>query len=280
MRALAAIALVLRCATASAAPADDGAPVLLRDLHPAAGVGQNLAASVAGWRLALHGAAVASTVALAASGGDTAVHDYLYAHDGLGRISTPAVYLVYALPVAVGGAFAAVGIAGGTRREVAAGSAVFQATALTLVYQGVLKGLTGRPNPEPVRYGSDGASQTFRFGLLRGGVHYGWPSGHLQTTSAVLASLLPLYPRSLALRVGGGALFAYVLASVAAHDRNGMHWASDIVAGSLMGYAVGSAVGEGFARRLGADAGAPAPAEITAVPLLGDVRGLALRGRF
>ena len=41
---------------------------------------------------------------------------------------------------------------------------------------------------------------------------------------------------------------AYVMAAATVGDQGGVHWLSDVVAGGLMGWAIGKTVGEGFAR--------------------------------
>ena len=88
---------------------------------------------------------------------------------------------------------------------------------------------------------------------MRGGIHYGWPSGHMMTTTAIVSSLLPLYPDSWELRLGGGAFLAYMAGSVAMHESSSMHWFSDMAAGTLMGFAIGNGVGRGFAKHVGID---------------------------
>jgi membrane-associated phospholipid phosphatase len=95
------------------------------------------------------------------------------------------------------------------------------------------------------------ASREFRFGFRRGGVHYGWPSGHLATNTAAMVSLFYLFPDELWVQLAGSAYLAYLAAGVSSHDGGTMHWFSDVVTGSLMGFAIGSAVGRGYRAALG-----------------------------
>ena len=50
---------------------------------------------------------------------------------------------------------------------------------------------------------------------------------------------------------------AYVMAAATIGDQGGVHWLSDVVAGGLMGWAIGKTVGEGFARGRLAATGRP-----------------------
>ena len=90
------------------------------------------------------------------------------------------------------------------------------------------------------------ASRTFRFGFLRGGLHYGFPSGHLAVNTAAVTSLMAFYPGSAALKILGGVYLAYLVFGVSAHEGATMHWFSDVVAGTLMGLAIGSTVGRTY----------------------------------
>jgi membrane-associated phospholipid phosphatase len=94
----------------------------------------------------------------------------------------------------------------------------------------------------------DQASKTFRFGFLRGGVRYGWPSGHMMANTAAVMSLLSFYNKTW-LDIAGSTYLAYMFLSVMARRGSTMHWLSDAIAGTLMGYAIGTTVGRDFRRR-------------------------------
>jgi hypothetical protein len=241
----------LLCASSGARAADDDpSDVSLLRLNPFSGILENTLHAFTGWNLALQLAGVASAPIIITSGADTGVHNYLVEHRRLGLASTPAVYGGYLAPFLIGGSLLTWGLVKPSQRALAASSAVLQAGLLMLVTQSVLKTVTGRPPPEPVHYDGDSASRTFRFGFMRGGIHYGWPSGHMMISTSILVSLLRVYPDSLWLKLGGSVLLGYVFYGVATHESNSMHWFSDMVSGTLMGVAIGNAVGAGFAKRV------------------------------
>ncbi len=214
--------------------------------HPLSGLGRNLASSFTGWNLALHASGIGATPLMVQSGMDTDLHNFFARHQGFEPYSAPGVYGGYIAPVLLASSFYGVGILGKSQREMDTANALVQATLLAVSYQTLLKAVTGRPPPDPEVYEDDSASHRFRFGLLRGGVHFGWPSGHLMTSSALLVTLLRMYPDSWILWSAGSATWGYVLASVAVHESCSMHWPSDMLAGTLMGIAIGNGVGEGF----------------------------------
>jgi len=232
---------------------------------PWASLDRNVLAIFSGPNTILHLSAVAGTVLIVASGLDTQVHNFFvrntffekYSHFGVSQGST--------FPVLLGGGLLASGLVGGSSRLVSAGGAVLQASLLALCTTTALKALTGRPGPEPVIYGDNGASGTFRFGFLRGGVFHGWPSGHMMANTAAVTSLLA-FSRSTWLNIAGGAYLGYMFLSVISHGRSSMHWFSDAVAGALMGYAIGTTVGRDFRRRWEGKAENTSPLSFSVVP--------------
>ncbi len=68
------------------------------------------------------------------------------------------------------------------------------------------------------------------------------------TNMALAASLSRYYSDSRRVRYCGYGFAAYVMAAATIGDQGGVHWLSDVVAGGLMGWAIGKTVGEGFAR--------------------------------
>ena len=101
----------------------------------------------------------------------------------------------------------------------------------------------------------------------------------MMISSSILASLLRIYPERLWLKLGGSALLGYFLYAVASHESGTMHWCSDIVSGTLMGLAIGNAVGAGFAKRVG-PGGHDGPG-VSIVPMLSaQARGVTFAFRF
>jgi hypothetical protein len=263
---------------ASAHAADESEVSLLR-LNPFSEILDNTMHAFTGWNLVLQCAGVASAPIIIGSGADTRFHNFMVEHKQVGVISAPAVYGGYLVPFVLGGPMMVWGLTKNSQRSLAASSAVLQSSLLVLVYQSLIKSVTGRPHPDPVHFDDDSASRTFRFGFMRGGVHYGWPSGHMMLTTSILASLMRVYPENVWLKLGGSAILGYFLYGVASHESNSMHWLSDMVSGSLMGYAIGNAVGAGFARRLGI--GGSDGRQVAVAPMLsGQIRGVTVSFRF
>ena len=218
---------------------------------PWTGLGRHVGKSFWGWNLALHLTAVAQTALVSSQGVDYGVRDTFARHTTWGMTAYPAVILGTIGPVGLIGGLYAKGTWGGNSETLGAAYAVLQANAVTLAYVTVLKLTTGRPPPKdelvgPVAGDMSELSSTFRFGINRGGVFHGWPSGHVAATMATCSSLVAYYPDSLALKLVSIASVAYMMFSVSSFDGGSMHWFSDAIAGALMAYPIGTAVGAGF----------------------------------
>jgi membrane-associated phospholipid phosphatase len=121
------------------------------------------------------------------------------------------------------------------------GLALGQAAINAAVITSVLKAFTGRKGPQNKTAQND-YSNGFRFGFLRGGIYQGWPSSHTAAAFAMATTLIELYPDNLALKIGGLTYAACIGAGVSTN----IHWLSDVVAGGLIGYAIGTVVGNDF----------------------------------
>lgn len=222
---------------------------LSRAVAPWTGLGSNALRMFGGSKAILHLTAVAATVLIVETGLDTQVHNFFVRNPAIDRLSRPGVGIGSDFPIYLGVGLLGTGLIGSSSRIVSAGGAVLQASLLALCYTTALKALTGRPGPSPVIYNDNQASQTFRFGILRGGVFHGWPSGHVLANTAAVTSLLAFYHNSTWLKVAGGAYLGYLFLSVISRHGSAMHWFSDTVAGILMGYAIGTTVGSDFRER-------------------------------
>ena len=250
------------------------------DVHPGTALGPNLRDSFTGTNLLWHSAGIVLTAALVESGADAQTQEYFARHRALDPYTVPAVWLGYFVPIALGGGLALHGYAAKNRDTRAAGSAVLQATVIAVATTSLLKAVTGRPNPDPSKDPDMlSASHRFRFGLLRGGIHYGWPSGHLGVNTAAMTSLAFYYPDSWAVALAAGSYLGYLAFGVTAHEGSTMHWLSDVVAGSLMGFAIGSAVGRGFRRVVRQQGEATTSVALTPMASSG-CAGLMLSGSF
>lgn len=128
-------------------------------------------------------------------------------------------------------------------KTVQTGWAVAQAEILGSLISSCYKALTGRAHPMH----SPGADLThiFRFGFLRGGVFWGWPSSHTTIAFAMAACICALFPRQKWLGVCALLYALYVGVGVSMT----IHWLSDFVAGAIIGSVIGFVVGRSFKAR-------------------------------
>ncbi len=117
----------------------------------------------------------------------------------------------------------------------ALGQAAISGSLLSSAY----KAFTGRVHPEHI-IGAD-ISHVFRFGFLRGGVFWGWPSSHTTIAFAMAVTVFTLFPKR---RWRGGLAIAYAL-YIGLGVSMTIHWFSDFAAGAILGTIIGRVVGNG-----------------------------------
>jgi membrane-associated phospholipid phosphatase len=126
-----------------------------------------------------------------------------------------------------------------------AGWAVGQAELIGSLISSSYKAMTGRPHPprflSPSNEGID-VSHVFRFGFLRGGVFWGWPSSHTTIAFAMAFTVFILLPKH---RWVGFLAIAYAFYIGIGVSMN-IHWFSDFIAGMIIGTVIGVVVGESF----------------------------------
>ncbi|MHB8581575.1 MAG: phosphatase PAP2 family protein [Ignavibacteriaceae bacterium] len=207
--------------------------------------GNNILDSFKGNNIYYHLAGIASTILLVNLNVDYNVEHFFNQHEEFGKWGHPVVFSGMFLPFIAGGSLYAYSKIKNDDETLGASFAVLQASLIELIYNSTLKALTGRPNPD-WRHNSDmeSLSKTFRFGFLRGGMFWGWPSGHTSTTMAVVSSLINYYPDKTWIKIAGYSLVAYTIFGVSSVNRGGMHWFSDAIAAAFMSYAIGSTVGK------------------------------------
>jgi membrane-associated phospholipid phosphatase len=120
--------------------------------------------------------------------------------------------------------------------------AVTQAEIIGGIIAAGYKALTGRAHPA-YEVGAD-ITHVFRFGLLRGGVFWGWPSSHTTIAFAMAATVFTIFPKQRWLGFVAVSYAAYVGLGVSMT----IHWFSDFAAGAIIGSVVGVVVGRGFLR--------------------------------
>jgi len=159
--------------------------------------------------------------------------------------------------------------------------ALLQASLIALIIISAYKGITGRPPPELIENDDEGRffseifngdddnkssnagnatnstqignetgrdedySREFRFGLLRGGIFHGWPSGHTTTAFAMVFTLINMYPKHKRIRKYGIIYASYIGIGVSTN----VHWLSDSVAAVFVGIVIGTVVGNNFRKQ-------------------------------
>lgn len=100
-----------------------------------------------------------------------------------------------------------------------------------------LKFFTGRPG---LHAGANLRewSQTFQFGLGKGGIFWGWPSSHTTVAVAMSVALAVMFKEKKWVGILAIAYAAYI-----AIGATGFHWASDVIAGAILGTGIGIGVG-------------------------------------
>jgi membrane-associated phospholipid phosphatase len=120
------------------------------------------------------------------------------------------------------------------------GWAIAQAELLGSLISSAYKAVTGRVHPAHI-VGTD-ISHFFRFGFLRGGVFWGWPSSHTTIAFAMAATVFTLFPKQRWL--GIVAIFYAFYVGIAVSMT--IHWYSDFIAGAILGSVIGTVVGKNF----------------------------------
>jgi membrane-associated phospholipid phosphatase len=121
------------------------------------------------------------------------------------------------------------------------GWALAQAALLGLVISSLYKAFTGRVQPIRGDFLTD-ISRQFQFGFLEHGVFWGWPSSHTTVAFAMSVTLCIMYRKNRLLCAVALLYATYIGLGISMN----IHWFSEFIAGSLIGTAVGLAVGKHF----------------------------------
>lgn len=247
---------------------------------PIDGLGEDLARAFTGTNLIFYGVAVGETIVMSASGGDHAVRVWVRRNFAVDAWGDSAVVLGYVLPAVVAPGLWAVGLVSRERWALGAGSAAVQALATTMAVTVLLKRGTGRPYP--LNGGDPNApdvlehpenARIWKPFRVDGG--WAWPSGHTAGLTSVVAAVSAWDPEQIAIPLIGYPIALAIGAGMVIGDH---HWTSDVIAGGLIGNAIGSSVGDSFRRR---ERGArPAARSLRVVPLAGATQGAAIVGTW
>jgi len=134
-------------------------------------------------------------------------------------------------------------------KSLSTGYALAQAVVLGLLISSTYKAFTGRAHP--LQNGVEDITRQFHFGLLRGGMFWGWPSSHTTIAFAMAVTVFTLFPKR---RWLGMLAIAYAL-YIGIGISTTIHWFSDFIAGAIIGTVIGTVVGRSFARNAGAISG-------------------------
>jgi len=205
----------------------------------------NTVDSFIGRNLWYHGSAIGSTFVIVGSGADQKIQDY-FQKDPTGDF--------YAISSNILGAIWQPVIGGilyfQPNNEVkTAGAAVLQAAIINFSTTGLLKFLTGRPDPvegndlankeDGFCGNSSNSKEFFKVGKCT------FPSGHSSSSFSLISTLFAFYPKKTWIAYLGYPIALAIGIGMVEADE---HWFSDIIFGAIMGHAIGWTIGTNFRR--------------------------------
>src|SRR5579864_8722408 len=219
---------------------------------PLDGLGEDLRDAFTGTNLFWYGGALAATGVMAPSGADHAIRVGVQRDLVSPALADGAFYAGYLLPAVVAPVLYVTGLWMHDPETAGAGSAALQALAVTVVATGFLKLAAGRAYPlnggdpnAPDRLDHPEYARIFRPFQTVWPLP-AWPSGHASTTVCLAAALTAYYPKNIWIPIIGYSIALLIGFGMVDGDT---HWASDVVAGALLGHAIGYSVGSAFRRR-------------------------------
>jgi membrane-associated phospholipid phosphatase len=223
---------------------DDAVPELFYRLP------RNVIAIFGGRNLVWHATAIALTIVIVTSGGDWDYYRWTRAEVFL-MLARPALGLGMFMPVLWPLAILVVGLAWKNRRLITTAWAMGQAAILAYLITSCYKAITGRRPPPFYGHALNGSalvdsSHGFRFGFLKGGIFWGWPSGHTTVAFSMALCLVTLYPKNRFIACCALLYAFYIGLSVSVT----IHWVSEFVAGAIIGSVIGMTVGRSFRNKL------------------------------
>ena len=135
--------------------------------------------------------------------------------------------------------------------------AVIQAVMMGWIISSSYKAFTGRAHPnihESALFNNiannqiiniDALSREFHFGILDGGIFWGWPSSHTTIAFSIALTLYMLFRKNRAIQFIAIIIAAYIGISVSAN----IHWLSDGIAGALIGSIIGIQIGKSYLQK-------------------------------
>jgi membrane-associated phospholipid phosphatase len=193
--------------------------------------------------------AAAETYVFIETGWDWEWRMITFRNDWLAGCGSPGLYIGYVVPAAAPVIAYITGRFLENQKLQITGLALAQSVLLTLGIQASMKMVTGRTLPGIVtdldhRRSSHTDDFSGNFDWFNMNPIGGWPSSHAANAFAAAAAVTEIYADSLALKI---LLYSYAVL-IGFDITLNVHWASEAVAGALIGYAVGKTVGRSFKR--------------------------------
>ncbi|MCL1815643.1 MAG: phosphatase PAP2 family protein [Treponema sp.] len=190
------------------------------------------------------------TLAFIETGLDWKWNRLAYNNEWMPKVGGNANYIGYAVPVLTPVVLYLTGISKKDEKLQITGLALAQSFMLTTVIQTPLKIATGRTWPgladgwdSPLSKRSGRTEDYSReFDWFNFDAVGGWPSGHTANAFSAAATIAQIYYDNLSLKI---ALYSYaslIGLGMSIYD----HWASDVIAGALIGLAIGTTVGKSY----------------------------------
>lgn len=235
---------------------------------PVDALGSDLAGAFGGINLLFYAGAVGASTAMAFSGADESIQEAMQKHFASNGYGTASSLAGYILPLTIAPGTWIAGLVLRDRDAAGAGSAAVQALAVASATTFVLKVSVGREYPP-------GNGHSFAPFQIWSWPFAAWPSGHMTSAFSVVAALTAYYGSSeLWIPFVGYPAAAAIGAGLLSGDE---HWASDLLAGAVIGQCIGWSIGRAFRARVRGDS----PPAVSLAPMMSpSLRGLALTGTW
>jgi membrane-associated phospholipid phosphatase len=159
------------------------------------------------------------------------------------KIFFPAVVIGGFLPIVIPLTLLIYGKIKRNKKILNVGYALVQAVMLGWLISSFLKSLTGRiPPPMTLVSNAIDISRGFRFGILEGGIFWGWPSSHTTIAFAMAVTLATLYAKKKSVEYIAVIYAVYIGIGISMS----IHWFSEFIAGAIIGTIIGIVVGKSF----------------------------------
>jgi membrane-associated phospholipid phosphatase len=196
-------------------------------------------------------AAGLGTWAFVDSGLDWKYNRWAYNHLGIAYGGLCALYTGFAMPAITPVAFYLFGRHFKNVKLQITAMALTQTLMLTLGIQSVFKMATGREKPGIVNTightRNDGKEDySGQFNWFNMNFMDGWPSGHTANAFSAAATIATIYDDNIWVQLGAYTYATFIGLGVSVN----VHWASEVWAGALIGYAIGKVVGISFKKLL------------------------------